>query len=100
MPPFMPAGGRRRCPQLGPGARDGERPDRVTADSITPVAEPGPGHGFITLEMAGHFDSFNSPVNEVLLPLSRNVMVGMGESAQRATTSGLRAFKTCGKLSE
>jgi hypothetical protein len=50
-------------------------------------------HGFTALEMAGHFEDLHNPVNDVLMPLANNVMVGLGDSPEAATASGLAALQ-------
>lgn len=50
-------------------------------------------HGFTALEIAGHFEALDDPVNEVLLPLAQNVMVGLGDDVGGALTSALAAFE-------
>lgn len=44
-------------------------------------------HGFITLELAGSFIERADPVNEVLLPLGVNFVVGLGDCRTRAERS-------------
>ena len=44
-------------------------------------------HGFITLELAGHFAHLSDPVHERLQPLTVCVFVGHGDSAERAQAS-------------
>jgi AcrR family transcriptional regulator len=36
-------------------------------------------HGFVSLELAHHFDEFGDPVAEVLEPMAVNLFVGMGD---------------------
>ncbi|MBJ7289388.1 TetR/AcrR family transcriptional regulator [Williamsia sp.] len=45
-------------------------------------------HGFVTLEMAGHFARFENPVGQVLAPMAVNHFVGMGDERSRAEKSG------------
>lgn len=45
-------------------------------------------HGFVTLEMAGHFARFDNPVAQVLAPMAVNHFVGMGDERSRAEKSG------------
>ncbi|MBA4026464.1 MAG: TetR family transcriptional regulator [Gordonia sp.] len=49
-------------------------------------------HGFVTLEMAGHFDHFADPVSMVLRPMAVNHFVGMGDERARAESSAHRAM--------
>jgi AcrR family transcriptional regulator len=44
-------------------------------------------HGFITLELAGHFAEIDDAVAQVLLPLGVNVAVGLGDERERAQAS-------------
>ncbi len=44
-------------------------------------------HGFITLELAGHFSMFDDPASEVLLPLGVSYYVGLGDQPERAAAS-------------
>ncbi|RHW25063.1 TetR/AcrR family transcriptional regulator [Nocardioides immobilis] len=44
-------------------------------------------HGFVTLELAGHFTQLNDPVRERLQPLTVCVFVGHGDTAERASAS-------------
>jgi AcrR family transcriptional regulator len=45
-------------------------------------------HGFITLELTDHFDRYADPLTEILLALTVNVMVGLGDNHTRARASG------------
>lgn len=44
-------------------------------------------HGFVTLELAGHFTHLRDPVHERLQPLTVCVFVGHGDTLQRAVAS-------------
>ncbi|WP_020099816.1 TetR/AcrR family transcriptional regulator [Mycobacterium sp. 360MFTsu5.1] len=44
-------------------------------------------HGFVTLELGGHFVQFRDPVREVLQPMMVNVFVGLGDTAELAEAS-------------
>ncbi len=44
-------------------------------------------HGFVTLELAGHFTQLRDPVRERLQPLTVCVFVGHGDSSERAHAS-------------
>lgn len=44
-------------------------------------------HGFVSLELAGHFEAFDDPVATVLAPLGVALCVGMGDSPARARAS-------------
>ncbi len=51
-------------------------------------------HGYITLELGGHFDEFADPVAEVLVPMAANFAVALGDDPARAKAShqaGLRS---------
>ena len=50
-------------------------------------------HGFVTLEMAGHFAHFADPVSMVLRPMAVNHFVGMGDERARAEASANRAMQ-------
>ena len=49
-------------------------------------------HGFVTLEMAGHFAHFADPVSMVLRPMAVNHFVGMGDERAHAESSADRAM--------
>lgn len=49
-------------------------------------------HGFVTLEMAGHFAHFADPVSMVLRPMAVNHFVGMGDERAQAESSADRAM--------
>jgi AcrR family transcriptional regulator len=49
-------------------------------------------HGFVTLEMAGHFAHFPDPVSMVLRPLAVNHFVGMGDERAHAESSAAQAM--------
>jgi AcrR family transcriptional regulator len=44
-------------------------------------------HGYITLELAHHFDEFDDPVRDVLLPMGVTFSVGLGDTTERAQAS-------------
>ena len=44
-------------------------------------------HGFVALEVAGHFASLADPVEERLQPLTISIFVGLGDTASRAQRS-------------
>lgn len=46
-------------------------------------------HGYATLEMSGHFDQFDG-ISQVFLPMSINLLVGLGDSPERAARSAER----------
>lgn len=48
-------------------------------------------HGFITLELTGHFDALPDAVQGVMLPLGANVVIGLGDKPKKAYASGLAA---------
>ena len=49
-------------------------------------------HGFISLELAQHFDDFTDSVAEVLAPMGVTFMIGLGDNLARATASTLAAL--------
>jgi hypothetical protein len=56
----------------------------------------GYAHGFVTLELAGHFADVADPPSEILVPMCNNLVVGLGatHASVKAATSrvlGLRA---------
>jgi AcrR family transcriptional regulator len=61
--------------------------DQVAAELWSAV------HGFVTLEMAGHFAHFADPVQMVLAPLAINHFAGMGDIRSRAELSAAEALK-------
>lgn len=48
-------------------------------------------HGFIMLDLGGHFVQMESPVSEVLLPMCVNVVVGLGAKRDKAEASAASA---------
>ncbi len=44
-------------------------------------------HGFITLELAGLLARFDDSVEQILLPMAINMLVGLGDRSERAATS-------------
>jgi AcrR family transcriptional regulator len=48
-------------------------------------------HGFIMLDLGGHFAHIASPVTEVLVPMCVNLVVGMGAKRDKAETSAAAA---------
>jgi AcrR family transcriptional regulator len=44
-------------------------------------------HGYITLELGGHFDDLDDPVAEVLVPMAVNFAVALGDDPARAEAS-------------
>jgi AcrR family transcriptional regulator len=51
-------------------------------------------HGFIMLELGGHFAAFDDPVTDVLVPMCINLVVGLGADRQRAEASATAAMTT------
>src|SRR5699024_10686374 len=49
-----------------------EDPDRVAAQLWSLL------HGYVTLELSGHFRRFDDPAGEVLLGLGANLLAGLG----------------------
>ena len=50
-------------------------------------------HGFVALELAGHFAQFDDCVRTVLLPIGINMAVALGDSREQAEASVAAAFK-------
>ncbi|MGW6620118.1 TetR/AcrR family transcriptional regulator [Nocardia sp. NPDC055002] len=44
-------------------------------------------HGYIMLELANHFDEFDDPVGQVLVPMGVTFCVGLGDDPKAATAS-------------
>ena len=44
-------------------------------------------HGYISLELSGHFTGFTDPVGEVLVPLAVSFMTGQGDDPDQAMSS-------------
>jgi AcrR family transcriptional regulator len=44
-------------------------------------------HGYVTLELAGHFTEFDDPAVQVLLPMGITFAVGLGDARERAEAS-------------
>ncbi|MGH2965990.1 MAG: TetR/AcrR family transcriptional regulator [Solirubrobacterales bacterium] len=55
-------------------------------------------HGFVTLELGGYFARFASPFEEVFLPLGADLMVGMGDTRQKALDSNVAAGRLFGVI--
>ena len=53
-------------------------------------------HGYITLELAEHFDEFRDPMTEVFLPTGVNICIGLGDDPARARTSHEAALERIG----
>ncbi|SDY16402.1 DNA-binding transcriptional regulator, AcrR family [Amycolatopsis xylanica] len=51
-------------------------------------------HGYVTLEIAGHFGEDNAGVNQVLLPLGVTLAVGLGDTPESAARSQRVAVDT------
>lgn len=52
-------------------------------------------HGFIMLELAGHFAEVADPPSEILIPMTNNVVIGMGaarESVESSTAGVIAAW--------
>jgi AcrR family transcriptional regulator len=52
-------------------------------------------HGYVTLELAGHFGQLDG-LTEVFFPLSINVLIGLGDTRERATYSAMDALRLAG----
>jgi AcrR family transcriptional regulator len=68
--------------------RDGEDPEAVANLLWSGV------HGFVTLELGDHFAQFEDPPRDVLLPLTVNILVGLGDDAKRCRASEAAALST------
>lgn len=44
-------------------------------------------HGYVSLELAGHFDQVPDSIGDVLLPLGRNLLIGLGSAPEQAAES-------------
>lgn len=53
-------------------------------------------HGYVTLELAGHFDRLDGPV-QVFKPMGINLLVGLGDDPERAAESVQRALAASGE---
>lgn len=51
-------------------------------------------HGFVTLELGGHFAHRADPLREVLLPMTVNVLVGLGDDPQSCRDSHLATLES------
>lgn len=51
-------------------------------------------HGFVALELAGHFRDVEDPVRHVLVPMGVHLLVGLGDDPDRALRSGLSVLAT------
>ncbi|NUA30581.1 TetR/AcrR family transcriptional regulator [Cupriavidus basilensis] len=60
-------------------------PDRIAAQLWSAL------HGFIMLELGGHFAAIDDPSAEILVPMCVNVVVGLGADRKRAETSAANA---------
>jgi hypothetical protein len=49
-------------------------------------------HGFVTLELGGHFSRIPDTVHQILQAMTVNVVVGLGDTAERAEGSHVRAI--------
>ncbi len=67
---------------------------RVTAGAPGPLAAQlwSYVHGFVSLELAGHFREFDDPVTEVMLPLGVTFCVGLGDRVEAARASHVAAL--------
>ncbi|MEV0700915.1 TetR/AcrR family transcriptional regulator [Saccharopolyspora sp. NPDC050389] len=44
-------------------------------------------HGYVTLELAGHFDHLTDSTEQILLLLGRNLLIGLGDTPERIEAS-------------
>jgi AcrR family transcriptional regulator len=70
------------CARLVNSGRVGHREPEVLAAQLWSCV-----HGCITLELAEHFIEFEDPVMQVLLPMSVDFSVGLGDDRERAQAS-------------
>lgn len=68
------------------GCVDSNNPDLMAAQLWSAL------HGFIMLELGGHFKAATNPVAEILVPMCINLIVGMGADRGRAETSAAVAM--------
>ncbi|MFC9839397.1 TetR/AcrR family transcriptional regulator [Rhodococcus sp. NPDC127530] len=57
-------------------------------------------HGFITLELSGHFTQFRDPVRHVLQPMTTNVLIGLGDIVELAYASHDSALAAASAVAE
>ncbi len=50
-------------------------------------------HGFVTLELAEHFEDFEDPVRQIMAPMGVTLSVGLGDDADRAAASHEAAIR-------
>lgn len=67
--------------------RGGENPEVIATQLWSCV------HGFVTLELGGHFAQFPDPVDQVLQPTMVNLLVGLGDAAESAQSSLVNALR-------
>jgi AcrR family transcriptional regulator len=72
------------CSRLVASGRVAAPADAVAAQLWTMV------HGFLSLELARHYEVFDDPVRNVLEPMAVHLLVGMG-AGRRKVTASLRA---------
>ena len=49
-------------------------------------------HGYVTLELSGHFHHLDDSVTRVLVPMGTNLLVGLGDTPERAARSARSAL--------
>ena len=70
------------CARLVESGRVGDHDPRALAGQLWSMV-----HGFVTLELSGHFAEFDDAVGTVLMGLGTNLAVGLGDDRARATAS-------------
>ena len=70
------------CGRLVESDRVGPRDPRVVAAALWSFV-----HGYVTLELGGHFTDFDDPVTEVMAPMGVTFCVGLGDDPERARAS-------------
>ena len=50
-------------------------------------------HGYVTLELSGHFADVEHGPARIFLPMGTNLIVGLGDTAERAAASSARALR-------
>lgn len=74
---------------------------RLVADGRVHEADPRTiaaqlwsfSHGYVTLELSGAFAELEDPVIHVFLGLGTNVLIGLGDTPERAAASGAAAVR-------
>jgi len=70
------------CTRLVETGRIGPQDPKVVAAALWSFV-----HGFVSLELGGHFADFEDPVAEVMLPMGVTLCIGLGDAPDRARAS-------------